>query len=253
LKDFIIGVTFVDGSGNLVHGGGKVVKNAAGFDFPKLFNGSLGRLGILTELSFKVFPEPQAYVTLQAARISVEEATTLIPALKGFDLEGVELSPDLTLSLRLGYQEPTMAARKTVLESLVGKPLTTILGEQEPAPWQAIKGFAWLTGGSCLFKTATHPSSALKLARDLSGNDWKIHLGNGGKTVYIGCAKQAGVETLDRLLRTQGLTGLQLRGTPGSHALLGKLTGLGFIQRVQGALDPRGVFQPFPSTSLVSP
>ena len=58
LRDFLIGVQFVDGTGKLVRSGGKVVKNAAGFDLPKFMVGSLGRFGILTELSFKVFPAP---------------------------------------------------------------------------------------------------------------------------------------------------------------------------------------------------
>ena len=64
VRDFVLGVRFVDGMGNLVRGGGKVVKNAAGFDFPKLMVGSLGRLGVLAELSFKVFPQPPAFATL---------------------------------------------------------------------------------------------------------------------------------------------------------------------------------------------
>ena len=60
VRDFIVGVQWVDGSGELIRGGGKVVKNAAGFDFPKLFTGSMGRLGVLVEMTFKVFPAPAA-------------------------------------------------------------------------------------------------------------------------------------------------------------------------------------------------
>ncbi len=58
LRDFILGVRFVDGEGRLLRLGGKVVKNAAGFDLPKFFVGSAGRFGGLAELSFKVFPRP---------------------------------------------------------------------------------------------------------------------------------------------------------------------------------------------------
>src|SRR5688572_27540127 len=63
VRDFIVGVQWVDGGGALIRGGGKVVKNAAGFDFPKLFTGSMGRLGVLVEMTFKVFPSPAARVT----------------------------------------------------------------------------------------------------------------------------------------------------------------------------------------------
>src|SRR4029450_4463398 len=51
LRDFILGVRFVDGLGRLMHMGGKVVKNAAGFDLPKFLVGSLGRFGVLAELT----------------------------------------------------------------------------------------------------------------------------------------------------------------------------------------------------------
>ena len=58
VRDFILGVRFVDGRGRLLRMGGKVVKNCAGFDLPKFFVGSLGRYGALAEITFKVFPAP---------------------------------------------------------------------------------------------------------------------------------------------------------------------------------------------------
>ena len=75
VRDFVIGVRFVDGLGQLVRGGGKVVKNAAGFDLPKLMVGSLGRLGALVELSFKVFPKPPAFATLRVDYPSLAAAS----------------------------------------------------------------------------------------------------------------------------------------------------------------------------------
>ena len=52
VRDFLIGAKFVDGEGRLVRGGGKVVKNAAGFYLHHLLLGSLGRLGVFVELTF---------------------------------------------------------------------------------------------------------------------------------------------------------------------------------------------------------
>ena len=93
LRDFFIGARFVDGQGRLVRSGGKVVKNAAGFDQHKLLIGSLGRLGVLVELSFKVFPQPPAYGTL---RVDVADAAAGVAVLRRlattrFDLEALDL------------------------------------------------------------------------------------------------------------------------------------------------------------------
>ena len=55
----IIGVSFVTSEGVVVKGGGRVVKNVAGYDLPKLLTGSLGTLGIITQLTLKVRPIPE--------------------------------------------------------------------------------------------------------------------------------------------------------------------------------------------------
>lgn len=65
VRDFILGVRFIDGTGRLLRLGGKVVKNAAGFDVPKLLVGSLGRFGVIGEVTFKVFPRRESMLTLQ--------------------------------------------------------------------------------------------------------------------------------------------------------------------------------------------
>jgi glycolate oxidase FAD binding subunit len=58
-RDLIIGVGFVTADGHTVRGGGRVVKNVAGYDFPKLLTGSMGTLGILCQMTLKVRPTPE--------------------------------------------------------------------------------------------------------------------------------------------------------------------------------------------------
>ena len=58
-RDQIIGVSFVTSEGVVVKGGGRVVKNVAGYDLPKLLTGSMGTLGIITQLTLKVRPIPE--------------------------------------------------------------------------------------------------------------------------------------------------------------------------------------------------
>ena len=65
IRDFLIGVRVVDGEGRVIRSGGKVVKNAAGFLLHQAMVGSCGRLGVVAELTFKVFPAPEAHATVR--------------------------------------------------------------------------------------------------------------------------------------------------------------------------------------------
>ena len=98
VRDFILGVRYVDGAGEVVRTGGKVVKNAAGFDISKLMVGSLGALGVLVELTFKVFPKPEAYATLRVPHPTLDDALATLHRLTGsqMDFFAIDLEPTPT-------------------------------------------------------------------------------------------------------------------------------------------------------------
>jgi len=64
-RDFVLGASLLTAAGDLLHFGGQVMKNVAGFDVSRLLCGSLGILGLITQASLKVLPKPRAEVTLQ--------------------------------------------------------------------------------------------------------------------------------------------------------------------------------------------
>ncbi len=72
-RDLLIGITIVRADGTVAKSGGKVVKNVAGYDLGKLFAGSAGTLGLITEAIFRLHPLPaaRAYVTAEYVAVSV--------------------------------------------------------------------------------------------------------------------------------------------------------------------------------------
>jgi glycolate oxidase FAD binding subunit len=87
VRDLIIGISIVRADGVLAHGGGKVVKNVAGFDLPKLMVGSLGTLGMIATATFRLHPLPEASETLLMKNRSAAAVRTLIAELRQSQLE----------------------------------------------------------------------------------------------------------------------------------------------------------------------
>jgi len=67
VRDFVLGAVLMDGKADVMHFGGQVMKNVAGYDVSRLLTGSMGTLGLILEVSIKVLPRPVAQQSLQFA------------------------------------------------------------------------------------------------------------------------------------------------------------------------------------------
>lgn len=81
VRDYVIGISAVDGRGQPFKGGGRVVKNVAGYDFCKLLTGSLGTLGVISQVTFKVRPLAEQFTLMACAVPTTAQAEKLLAAL----------------------------------------------------------------------------------------------------------------------------------------------------------------------------
>ena len=242
VRDFLIGVRFVDGLGQLVRGGGKVVKNAAGFDLPKLMVGSLGQFGILTEVSFKVFPQPVAYQTLGietgdlAAGLDQLRALTAAP----LDFDALDLvlhAVGCTVLARLGGLPAALPARMDhAAKLLVGDAAAHRWeGADEARLWQEAREFTWVTDDAALVKVPLSPTVLPTLDGRLDAMQIPRRYAAGGHLAWL--APTGPVAPLAALLQELRLSGLVLRGNSGDP-LIGHATGGAFFQAIKATLDP---------------
>lgn len=83
-RDLLLGLEFVNGRGDVVRGGGKVVKNVAGFDLSRLLTGSWGTLGVITEVTLRLYARPKVDRTFVVKlRGTEKQVTGLLRAFRG--------------------------------------------------------------------------------------------------------------------------------------------------------------------------
>lgn len=114
-RDFVLGVSLINGRGQLLRFGGQVMKNVAGYDVSRFVTGSMGTLGLITDVSLKVLPKARAELTLmqQATQAQAIERFTRWCA-QPLPLSGACWHQD-RLHLRLsGAQVALKQARKTI-------------------------------------------------------------------------------------------------------------------------------------------
>lgn len=87
VRDLLIGISIVRADGTRARGGGKVVKNVAGFDIPKLMCGSLGTLGLIVTATFRLHPLPEMEKTVLVRSRTAAQVRGLVARLKAGQLE----------------------------------------------------------------------------------------------------------------------------------------------------------------------
>jgi glycolate oxidase FAD binding subunit len=242
LKDFILGTRFVDGAGRLLRLGGKVVKNAAGFDLPKFFVGSLGRLGVLVELTFKVFPARVSTLTLKIPAKDIEQARSIMveAANSRWVPDAIDLLPnERSVCLRLAGPAPALAAlAREILDRWPGE---TLSEEASETVWSGLREFAWAHANGPLIKVALTTTALLGFEQSLrSLEEARAHISAAGNLAFISLPNEKEVGVLSERLRQLSVPGVMLRGE--GPLWCGAQARPQIAQAVKEALDPNGRF-----------
>lgn len=239
VRDFLLGIRYVNSSGQLIRAGGKVVKNAAGFDLAKLMVGSRGELGLLVELSFKVFPKPEMFVTLHREFPNLESALQVLynASVSQLDIDSLDLVPNessTSLWIRIGGLASALPSRVTRLVDFLGD-CEVIQGSRETDYWDEMREFLWVPPEWSLVKVPLTPVLIPSVEQKL------VDISNSRR---YSCAGQVGwfafpesPMVINQLLLSLELSGMTIFGPPTSQ-LLGKSIRTAFYRRVKDVMDP---------------
>ncbi|MBV8540677.1 MAG: FAD-binding oxidoreductase [Pseudonocardiales bacterium] len=144
VRDLLIGITVVLADGTLTRSGGTVVKNVAGYDLGKLYTGSLGTLGVITEAVFRLHPLPEASRWITVPASDAERAAAAIAAIRASQLDPVALEVDraapgapVTVGVAVEGVAGGIGTRADAVADLLGEAAgaSAAVTEQPPGWW----------------------------------------------------------------------------------------------------------------------
>ncbi len=230
VRDLCLGLSFVRSDGQIAKAGGRVVKNVAGYDLMKLFSGSFGTLGIVTEMTLRAYPLPERSGTV-LVRGGVEAIATLTQDLMqstltptAFDIwTGLDAaSADLTLALRFqSLKESVLAQTERVYKMAEVESLKAEVVSDSDNTW-------WATAAATL-RESTEPDTVLCQVGIVPA------LATASLAKMQQKAEQTGVKLQARIHAGSGVGQLRLTGTEiDCRRLLGELRS--FLSQSEGYL-----------------
>lgn len=254
-RDFLLGVRFVDGSGNIVKNGGRVMKNVTGYDLVKLMAGSWGTLGVLSEVSFKVLPKPETTASLMIYGPAGARAVEIMSAALGspYDVTGAahvpeEMSGYPVTFLRIEGFEASVKYRLEQLKTLLSPLLDGSHKEHIVAPdpdivatqWRSIRDVDDFEGATNLWKISTKPSASAGIL-NLFPDGTQAMLDWGGGLIWI--AAEPEIDLRATLGSFEGHATLVRGNTyPRTHP---ESAGVAAISTaIRQKYDPRGILNP---------
>ncbi|MCL6705379.1 glycolate oxidase subunit GlcE [Pseudomonas sp. R2.Fl] len=270
-RDHLLGVRFVNGRGEIVKAGGRVMKNVTGLDLVKLMAGSHGTLGFLTEVTFKVLPRPRRAETLVLSGLDDERAAQAMAAAMMLPVEvsGAAHLPESVKGRFLGGRLPDGPATVLRIEGLdasvalrmekLAAAMTALgpatrLGPDETAQlWREIRDVRPYADGTSrpLWRVSVAPTEGQKLVAALrleagvdAFYDWQ------GGLVWMRMEADPEADLVRRYIRALGGGHATLIRAP--EALRGNVPAFqplppavaALSARVREKFDPAGIFNP---------
>ena len=252
-RDSLLGFRAVNGLGEAFRGGAKVVKNVTGFDLPKLVCGAFGTLCVLTEMTFRVYPQPQLSTTLCMADVTPEEGFAALRkiALSALEPVGLAYLPANMLAdggkgaalIKLeGAQQP-LEEKIALAHGLLGNAIHPIEGD----PFTAIgcgEKFADIPGD--IWRVMIPRAEAPRIAMELHARHWLGDLA--GAVLWLAADPAEGARIREIAAKANGQAML-LRGSAESRAALGLFAPQAPVlaalsKAVKAAFDPLSLFNP---------
>jgi len=204
LRDYLIGISFVTDGGVEVKGGGRVVKNVAGYDLMKLQIGALGTLGIITQITLKVKPRPEASAFVAFGMNAATVGPTLdrlhasasrpiaIELLNAYAAKAAGLEVGEPWTIVCGFEEKRVTVDwqiETLLGELKSAPVRevrTLLDAEALPVWKGLTQLGYGSEGAFTVKANVLPSQASTVALAMAAETESLVHANAGSGIVCG-------------------------------------------------------------------